>query len=58
MSMAMAQKDKAFHWSVVYGSLDAKKRELLWDSLNQMERLMKEPWLLAGDRNAILGAED
>ncbi|KAH1064281.1 hypothetical protein J1N35_029268 [Gossypium stocksii] len=49
LSVNRAQQDRVFHWTVVYGSPDAKKRELLWDSLNQMARLMKKSLLLAGE---------
>ncbi|XP_019228707.1 PREDICTED: uncharacterized protein LOC109209818 [Nicotiana attenuata] len=46
-----------FQFSAVYGLHSINDRKALWDTIRSIEKQIKEPWLLMGDFNSILGAD-
>ncbi|XP_070050818.1 uncharacterized protein [Nicotiana tomentosiformis] len=50
--------NKEFQFLAVYGLHNVQDRKSLWDMLRDMEGKIMGPWLIMGDFNAILGAED
>uniref|UniRef100_A0A803QI18 DUF4283 domain-containing protein n=1 Tax=Cannabis sativa TaxID=3483 RepID=A0A803QI18_CANSA len=47
-----------FFVSLVYAFNDVKKREELWDELEEVAHKIDEPWLIMGDFNEILKANE
>ncbi|KAK8708578.1 hypothetical protein V6N13_059616 [Hibiscus sabdariffa] len=44
--------------TVVYGSPNATKRKALWSNLRHLASSIRQPWVLLGDFNATIFAED
>ncbi|XP_061373379.1 uncharacterized protein LOC133315733 [Gastrolobium bilobum] len=49
---------KGFYWTAVYASPHEGKRKSLWEDLRLIGRTMDDPWLVSGDFNEIVCAEE
>lgn len=50
--------DLLFLLTVIYGFNTIELRRTLWDELAHISPGISQPWLLAGDFNALLGPQD
>nr|XP_009597573.1 uncharacterized protein LOC104093526 [Nicotiana tomentosiformis] len=57
-TVKLLHSNKEFQFSAVYGLHNVQDRKSLWDMLRDMEGQIMGPWLIMGDFNTILGAED
>lgn len=42
----------------IYGPLIPSRRQLFWESLDNIENSHKDPWLVIGDFNFIISSDD
>lgn len=47
-----------FFWTCVYGSYDFGERRELWRDLTRIGSMLRDPWLIQGDFNAIYSNDD
>lgn len=50
--------DKRWIMTGVYGRNNPKERRLLWRELENMASNFDEPWIVAGDYNAVSSSEE
>ncbi|KAJ4835906.1 hypothetical protein Tsubulata_006169 [Turnera subulata] len=58
MHMRVVDSNSSFLFTVVYGSPKEAWRQYLWRNLEVLASSSIEPWLLAGDFNAIIASEE
>ncbi|PPD86265.1 hypothetical protein GOBAR_DD16799 [Gossypium barbadense] len=53
-SLVSLEESKVIRFTGFYGNYDPNARNLSWDMLRRVKRMVKEGWIVGGDFNAIL----